>query len=151
MEIEDQLKEIILDRYRSLLAFTSAIDIPYSTLDSALKRGGLRNVGVSKALKIFSALDLDIESIQTGSLKPLEATRSQKAPSMSEEAQKLAKDYDELDDHGKRVVRLVADEEKDRCKKEAKKATLMSMVGAQCDFEEEPDTPVSSVKESGAV
>lgn len=37
------------------------------------------------------------------------------SPSYSDEAMKLAKDYDGLDKHGKRVVRLVADEEKSRC------------------------------------
>lgn len=37
------------------------------------------------------------------------------APPYSEEALKLAEDYDSLDGHGKRIVRLVADEEKARC------------------------------------
>lgn len=37
------------------------------------------------------------------------------APPYTEEALKLAKDYDDLDRHGKKVVRLVADEEKARC------------------------------------
>lgn len=34
-----------------------------------------------------------------------------KAPPISDEAIKLAKDYDGMDDHGKRIVRVVADEE----------------------------------------
>lgn len=38
-----------------------------------------------------------------------------KAPSISDEAMKLAQDYDGLDSHGQRVVRLVTDEEKARC------------------------------------
>lgn len=38
----------------------------------------------------------------------------------SEEAQNLAKDYDNLDNYGKRVVRLVADEEKARCEDESR-------------------------------
>ena len=142
MEIEDQLKEVILDRYKSLRAFTSAIDIPYSTLDSALKRGGLHKVGVSKAIKIFSALDLDIESIQTGNLKSLGMTREQKAPLISGEAMTLAKDYDSLDSHGKQVVRLVADEEKARCDAETYYHNLLSDKG--------PDTPASSASGSGA-
>ena len=74
-----------------------------------------------------------------------------KASPYSEEAQELAKDYDRLDDHGKRVVRLVADEEKVRCKADAKKAAFMKMAENQYDFEEEPDTQASSVKESDAV
>ena len=37
--------------------------------------------------------------------------KTKKAPSISDEAKKVAKDYDGLDHHGKRVVRLVLDEE----------------------------------------
>lgn len=40
---------------------------------------------------------------------------TKKSPPYTEEALKLAKDYDDLDGHGKKVVRLVADEEKARC------------------------------------
>lgn len=39
----------------------------------------------------------------------------EKAPLYSSEAEKLARDYDSLDSHGKKIVRLVADEEKSRC------------------------------------
>lgn len=42
-------------------------------------------------------------------------TKKETAPPYTEEALKLAKDYDNLDGHGKKVVRLVADEEKARC------------------------------------
>ena len=40
-----------------------------------------------------------------------ETPATKKAPSVSDEARKAAKDYDSLDHHGKRVVRLVLDEE----------------------------------------
>lgn len=40
-----------------------------------------------------------------------DAPATKKAPSISDEAKKVAKDYDGLDHHGKRVVRLVLDEE----------------------------------------
>lgn len=40
------------------------------------------------------------------------------APSISDEAMRLAKDYDGLDSHGQRMVRLVADEEKARCQED---------------------------------
>lgn len=62
MTTEEQLKEEILKRYKSIRAFTTAINIPYSTLDSVFKRG-LQNAGVSTMIKVFNALDLDIESI----------------------------------------------------------------------------------------
>ena len=68
MAIEDQLKAIILERYKSIRAFTMEIDIPYSTLDTIFKRG-IGGAGVSTVIKIFQALDLDIESISKGDLK----------------------------------------------------------------------------------
>ena len=67
MTLEEQLKDEILSRYKSIRAFTTAINIPYSTLDSVFKRG-IPNAGVSTMIKVFSALDLDIESISSGEL-----------------------------------------------------------------------------------
>lgn len=51
--------------------------------------------------------------IEKGLLQCKEEIKS--APPYTEEALNLAKDYDDLDGHGKKVVRLVADEEKARC------------------------------------
>ena len=48
--------------------------------------------------------------------------RNKKAPLYSSEAMKLAQDYDGLDSHGKKIVRLVADEEKSRCSELAQAA-----------------------------
>lgn len=45
-----------------------------------------------------------------------------KAPSLSDEAMKLAKDYTDLDPHGRRMVQLVVEEEQTRMKDEASKA-----------------------------
>lgn len=68
MTIEEQLKAEILSHYKSVRAFTQAINIPYSTLDSAFKRG-IANSGVGTMVKVFQALDLDIENVQFGDLK----------------------------------------------------------------------------------
>ena len=68
MSLEDQLKQRILERYRSVRAFTTTIGIPYSTVDSLMKRG-IMNAGVETVLKIFDALDLDIESINEGEIR----------------------------------------------------------------------------------
>lgn len=67
MTLEEQLKQEILQKYKSIRAFTTAINIPYSTLDSVFKRG-IANAGVSTVLKIFHALSLDIDSIPSGTL-----------------------------------------------------------------------------------
>lgn len=68
MSIEEQLKQEILCKYKSIRAFTTDIQIPYSTLDSVFKRG-LSKAGIDTMLKVFSALDLDIESIPEGVLR----------------------------------------------------------------------------------
>ena len=58
---EEQLKQIILSSHKSLRAFTEKYDIPYSTLDSLLRRG-IKNAGVGTVVTIFTALGLDVES-----------------------------------------------------------------------------------------
>lgn len=68
MTIEDQLKREILEKYKSVRAFTADVNIPYSTLDSVFKRG-ISNAGVSTMIKVFDALDLDIESVQSDKLR----------------------------------------------------------------------------------
>lgn len=65
--IEEQLKLLILARCKSIRAFTKEIDIPYSTLDTIFKRG-ISGASVKTVIKIFQALDLDIESITKGEL-----------------------------------------------------------------------------------
>ncbi len=54
-------------------------------------------------------------------LDNIERKKSERnALNISEEALKLAGDYDGLDEHGKRVVRVVTDEEKSRMKQDTK-------------------------------
>lgn len=73
---------------------------------------GNRQPDVEKIKKIASAL-----CVSGNELLGIESEK-EKTPSISDEALNLARDYDGLDGHGKRVVRLVADEEKSRCKAE---------------------------------
>lgn len=106
MTIEEQLKSAILSRYKSVRAFTTAIDIPYSTLDSVFKRG-LLSAGVGTIIKVFNALDLDVESIGTGDLKS-RPTGIKKSPSdLSEEARQIARSYDKMTPHGKGAVQAI--------------------------------------------
>lgn len=81
MTIEDQLKQEILSQYKSVRAFTNEIGVPYTTLDSVFKRG-IQNAGVTTMIKVFSALNLDIESIPSGELRP--NTSNKKSPGGAE-------------------------------------------------------------------
>lgn len=91
MTVEEQLKQEILSKYKSIRAFTTTINIPYSTLDSVFKRG-ISNAGVSTMIKVFDALELDIESVQTGTLqrKPTNGKNSPGAPEAAPEESVLA-------------------------------------------------------------
>lgn len=83
MSLEEQLKAEILTQHRSVRAFAMAANIPYTTLDSVLKRG-VEKAGVVTVLRIFSALDLDVESIATGVLRKKESN-----PASGEDARLL--------------------------------------------------------------
>ena len=82
MTLESQLKDVILHRYKSIREFASTANIPYSTIDSVLKRG-IMNSGVSTVIRIFSLLDLDVESIETGILYE-KKDEDEKSPSQAD-------------------------------------------------------------------
>lgn len=108
MSAEEQLKQEILSKYKSIRAFTTAINIPYSTLDSVFKRG-ITNAGVSTMIRVFDALDLDIESVQDNCLRHRQFNKN--APSLSDEALRLALAYDgQLDTWGRIQVRTAMEQ-----------------------------------------
>lgn len=74
MVLEEQLRREILNRYKSIREFSAMTGIPYSTVDSVLKRG-IKNSGVGTVIKIFSFLDIDVESISSGTLKHIDFFR----------------------------------------------------------------------------
>lgn len=83
------------------------LDIPYTTLRNY--ETGQREPGHKLLIKIATLLSVSVDELVGYQVK------TKNAPPYSEEALRLAGDYDGLDSHGKRVVRLVADEEKARC------------------------------------
>lgn len=69
MSIEEQLKQYILDRYKSVREFTIAIDIPYTTLDTLFKKGVQRS-SVSNVVKICRALHISADALADGRIVP---------------------------------------------------------------------------------
>lgn len=120
MTIEEQLKSEILSRYKSIAAFTSAIGVPNSTLNSVFKRG-ISNAGISTMIKVFNALDLDVESIQTGTLEKKQSCIKSHCQTITEpeelsvEEHTHIKKYRLLDLYGKEAVDGVLDVESRRC------------------------------------
>ena len=66
---ELELKNIILERYGSLKKFSETIKMPWTTLDSILKRGIL-NSNMANITKIAKELGIDLESLAVGEILP---------------------------------------------------------------------------------
>jgi len=65
--VETELKELILSRYKSLREFTISIGMPYSTLDTILKRG-VDKANIGNIIKLCKALDIDVEALGEGEI-----------------------------------------------------------------------------------
>lgn len=64
-EMETRLKKMIINRYGSLKKFCETIDMPWTTLDSILKRG-IANSNITNVMKITRELNIDTESLASG-------------------------------------------------------------------------------------
>ncbi|MBQ1363163.1 MAG: helix-turn-helix domain-containing protein [Oscillospiraceae bacterium] len=89
---------------RSRLAQKSGV--PYTTIDGLYKKG-FENVKLSTLLKLSRTLGVTLDEL-AGEEAPLGKER------LDHEDLAVARDYHALDGHGKRLVRLVLDEEKSR-------------------------------------
>lgn len=64
MNKDEKIKQLINLKYGSVKVFSNKIGLPYTTVDSILKRGIL-NSNVHNALTICRALDIDINEFET--------------------------------------------------------------------------------------
>lgn len=69
MKIEDKLKELILSRYKSLREFSQVIDMPYSTLDTILKRG-IDKASIGNIIKICQELHISADELANNRIVP---------------------------------------------------------------------------------
>lgn len=65
--IEDALKDLVLDRYRSIREFTTTINMPYSTMDSIFKRG-IHKANMDNIIKICDALEISADALAKGKI-----------------------------------------------------------------------------------
>ena len=67
MTTEEKIKNLILNRFHSIREFSIVTDIPYTTLDSILKRG-IGNSSVSNVIKICKALGISADALAEGEI-----------------------------------------------------------------------------------
>ena len=60
--MEKKIKKIIIEKYGSIRQFAIKIDIPYTTIDSILKRG-IDNSNVANVIKICKELNLSVDKL----------------------------------------------------------------------------------------
>lgn len=69
MNIEDKLKELITERYGSVIEFSKSIGIANSTLNSILNRG-INNANVGNVIKICRELGISTDELSKGKIVP---------------------------------------------------------------------------------
>lgn len=65
--IEGKIKEIIIEKYGSVKRFSNKINVPYTTIDTILKRG-LLNSNALNVIKICKELDIDVDELAENKL-----------------------------------------------------------------------------------
>ena len=69
MTATEKLKDYIEKKHNSLLAFTSTINMPYTTLHSILRRG-IENSSVSNIARICTELNISLPDLLNNEIKP---------------------------------------------------------------------------------
>lgn len=68
--IEEKIKNLIIERYGSLVAFSEKIGLPNSTIDSILRRG-IGKGKVENVMLICKELQISIDGLRYGIIKPV--------------------------------------------------------------------------------
>lgn len=105
-ELETHIKEMIIDGYGSMKNFCEVIDMPWTTLDSILKRGFM-NSNIGNVLKITKELKISSESLARGQIES--AAVSSSSENISQQARNVLDLYDRLDEVGKAQLAAYAE------------------------------------------
>ena len=67
--VEQELRELIVSKYKSVKAFSEEANLPYTTVDSILKRG-VERANVKNIIKLCQALHIDTDALADGRIEP---------------------------------------------------------------------------------
>lgn len=101
MNIEEELKALVLSSYKSLREFCIVLDMPYSTLSSIFSRG-VENATIGNIIKICNALGISVDELAAGRIS--KRSISTTTPDENE----LLRNYRAADDEGKQHIQYTA-------------------------------------------
>lgn len=137
MAVYEILEEVAQERKLSIADIARICNLPDSTVRGIFRRKQ-ESIALEVAFKLSDGLGISLEKLNGMPEKLLPASETNKAPSISDEALKLAEDYDgRMDDRGRETVRGVADLEVARFK--AKTAAALRESRGQLEAAEELD------------
>ena len=96
MDKTEKLKHIILSKYNSIREFSKIVEIPSTTLTSALDKG-IGGMAVDRIIKICDVLNIDIKTFE-----PLEIISPNN--NLSQEETTLLENYNKSNDEGKKMI-----------------------------------------------
>lgn len=103
--IENKIKDLILNRYGSLNYFCNKIKLPYSTVDTILKRG-IGKANVINVIKICNELGLSVDSLKDGILQPVE-TQKISRDNFTDQVEQLLRDSDFTEQQKKYIMNTI--------------------------------------------
>lgn len=101
MDKTKKLKHIILSKYSSIREFSKIVEIPSTTLTSALDKG-IGGMAVDRIIKICEVLNIDVKTFE-----PLKNTS--KNNNLSQEETTLLENYNKSNDEGKKMILSYSD------------------------------------------
>ena len=120
MSLEDELRELIINKYRSIRQFSIEANIPATTIQSMLN-SGIQNAGVKKVMKICDILGLETDALADGYIKEKVVDSN----SITVNELNYIKKYRALDEHGKDMVDTVLQKEYERRTEHAKEFIML--------------------------
>ena len=107
MSIEDQLKELILSKYKSIRQFSLAVGLPYGTISSILKRG-IVNASIGNIITICKNFGICVDALANGKILSADYLTNSN-DTITEKEFFLIKKYRTLPPSGKETVDTILD------------------------------------------
>lgn len=102
MSVESDLKNLIIERYGTVKAFSQSVGLPNSTLDSIFRRGVLK-ASVTNIIKICDELGISADGLGEGEIVARSGSLNRELVLTPGEAEAIKK-YRALDERGKMAV-----------------------------------------------